>query len=376
MSNVYLASAGAVCHAGRGLTALTEGLCRPVIRPRLWLVEETTPALAVPYLPAVDSGAANRVTGMVEAAVADALEPFPPQQRQGMALFIVSSTGDLTGLEPDYAEALAGGEPALAWPSPSTGLLASRIADKFGITGRQYTINTACSSGVHALLYAAAAIRRGACERALIVGLECPGRVTVAGFNSLLLVTPSQCRPFDRRRDGMILGEAAAAIVLSADRHGPCFTGMRLLGGATACDAANVIQPDAHEVRALIAAALHHAGVQQVDAVKAHGTGTPGNDRAEGAGLAACMDTSRVPVTSLKSALGHTLGACAVLETVGMAACWRAGCFPPTAGFQEPDPAVALTPASQVQALPPGRMLLNYLGFGGNNGALVLEYAP
>ncbi|MDN5869340.1 MAG: hypothetical protein L0H73_01255 [Nitrococcus sp.] len=376
MSPVYLASGGVVCHTGRGLTALSQGLLKPAIRPCHRSIEELTPAIAVPYLPAVFPGCANRVVALAEAAVMDALTAFPPARRQDMALFIASSTADLIGREQSYAAAVARGEPALAWAKPSTGLLAASIARQFEIMGGQYTINTACSSGVHALMYAAAAIRRGDCARALVIGLECPGRVTFAGFHSLLLFTQSHCRPFDRNRDGLILGEAAAAIVLDAAPEGPDFTGMRLLSAATACDTSRITQIHPDAARTLMRGALRNAGIDRVDAVKAHGTGTPDNDRAEAVAIAACVDVGRVPVTSLKSVLGHTLGACGILETLAMATCWREGWLPSTAGFREPDTALGLIPVTQAQALPPGYMLLNYFGFGGNNGVLVMEYAP
>lgn len=372
MKPIYLASGGVVCHTGRGLAALSRGLLEPVVRPCRRVIEEITPPVTVQYLPAVLSSGGNRVMDLVEAAVGDALADFPADERRNMALFIASSTADLVGCEPAYAAAAVRGEPALSWASPGAGLLAARVAEKFGMAGRQYTVNTACSSGVHALMYAAATIRRGDCTRALVVGLECPGRVTLAGFNSLLLCGQGPCRPFDRDRDGLIIGEAAAAMVVDQDPSGPDFSGMRLLSAETACVAGSVAQTDADAVRALVSHGLCSAGIDAVDAIKMHGTGTPGNDRAEAAGVA----TRCVPVTSVKPVLGHTLGACGILETLAMATCWREGYFPPTVGFRTVDPELQLTPVIRPEPLPAGRMLLNYFGFGGNNGVVVLEYAP
>lgn len=376
MKPVYLASGGVVCHTGRGLEALYEGVVAPEPQPRVRRIEELTPALSVPFLPAPVATTDQRSLTLVEAAVADALAGFSAAQRQGMALFVASSTADLIGWEEGYAAAIGRGEAALAWAYPSTGTLAATLADKFGLTGGQYTINTACSSGVHALLYAAAAIGNGDCRQALVVGLECPGRVTFAGFNSLLLTTREICRPFDRDRDGLMLGETASAMVLGAESEGPDFDSMQMLGAATSCDTESITQANPEAVRSIIEAALHNAGIRQVDAIKAHGTGTPDNDLAEAAGIAECMAVDSVPITSIKSTLGHTLGACGVLETLAMAVCWTAGQLPPTAGFQQLDPEVGVVPQTQARSLPPGRMLLNYFGFGGNNGALVLEYAP
>lgn len=376
MSPIYLVSGGVVCHAGRGLVALRQGLLEPVIRPCQKTIAEITPTVSVPYLPAMLADDDHRISALVEAAVTDALSAYSAEQCQDMALFIASSTADLIGREPAYANAVARGDPALPWVQPSAGLLAARVARKFGLGGGQYTINTACSSGVHALMYAGAAIRRRECARALVVGLECPGRVTLAGFNSLLLFSRSQCRPFDRDRDGLMLGEAAAAMVLDSAAQGPDFNAMQLLGAATACDTRSVTQTDPAAAQVLMQAALRNAGVTRVDAIKAHGTGTPGNDRAEAAAIMACMQGEAVPITSIKPVLGHTLGACGVLETLAMAVCWQAGCLPPTAGFQQPDSELGLTPVTEAVALPPGRMLLNYFGFGGNNGVLVLEHMP
>ena len=376
MTPVYLASGGVVCHAGRGLHALQKGLLAPASRPHYRTLTEITPAVTVPWLPATQLDEENSAMALATAAVADALVAYSPTQRRNMALFIASSSADLIGRERVYTAAVARGESALPWIRPGAGLLASRLAEQFGLGGGQYTINTACSSGVHALMYAAAAIRRGDCAHALVLGLECPGRVTLAGFNSLMLFTRSQCRPFDRERDGLILGQAAAAVVVDTDCQGPDFDRMQLLGAASACDTSSVTQTNADAARALMTTALNAAGVTRVDAIKAHGTGTPGSDGAEAAAITAYMAADYIPVTSIKPVLGHTLGACGVLETLAMAVCWQAGCLPATAGFRQPDPDAGLTPLTQVTALPPGRMLLNYFGFGGNNGVLVLEYAP
>lgn len=375
MTSVHIGSAGVVCHAGRGLAALIRALANPAPQPATWTVDEIMPPVTADYLAADFIHTENRIAELAEAAVTDALVGYSAGQREHMALFVACSSTDLNGRETSYAAAVANGEPALAWDTPGIGRLAERLARRFGLGGRQYTFNTACSSGASALLYALAALRRGHCERALVVGLECPGRVTLAGFNSLLLLTQSQCRPFDHHRDGLILGEAGSAVVLEACPQGPDFSGMRLLGGATACDSSNVTRTGAKAVCSTIEAAMDHAGTRRIDVIKAHGTGTPDNDAAEAAGLGMCVDAS-VPMTSLKPVLGHTLGACGVLETLAMATCWQAGFLPPTSGFETVDPDLGVEPVTRRQALPPGTMLLNYFAFGGNNAALVMEYTP
>lgn len=376
MRDVYLAGAGAISHPGRGLAALESGLREPDIRPQTSQIREIDPPIAVPHLPAPNIEGDNRPTTFADGAVADALAGYDAEQRRAMPLFLASSTIDLIGRETPYTEKIARGEPALAFETPSTGLLAARVAVDHGVGGPQYTINTACSSGANALLYAAAAIRRGDCERALVLGVEVPSRVTLAGFQSLLLASGTRCRPFDRDRDGLMLGEASSAIVLSAHDEGVDTAGIRLLGGASACDSSNITHTDPDAVAGVITDALQDAGEPTIDAIKAHGTGTPSNDAAEALGIRRCLNQYSLPITSLKPALGHTLGACGVLETIAAAVCWRAGFLPPTAGFESPDPALDLAPVTEPTPLSPGRMLLNYFGFGGNNCALVLEYAP
>lgn len=369
----YLASAGLVCHAGRGPRTVAGALRNPDIRPVGLRLDSLAPAVELPYLRADFETPDNRMLGMAQAAVSDALDGYSAAQRRQMMLFVATSTPDSIGREPDFAATLARGESAITLARPSTGLLAAYIAQDFALGGGQFSINTACSSGANALLYAAAALASGRCEQALVLGVEGPSRVTLAGFNSLMLASRTRCRPFDLDRDGLIIGEAAAAVVLST-KPPAGRTGMRLLGGASACDTASATQTDAGSIAAVIRAALADAGVDGVDTIKAHGTATPGNDSAEALGIAQVLGAGKLPLTSIKPALGHTLGACGVLETLAMAACWRAGFLPPTAGFATPDPALGVVPVTAAQPLAPGRMLLNYFGFGGNNCALVLEY--
>src|SRR5699024_5384738 len=133
MTPVYLASGGVVCHAGRGLHALQKGLLAPASRPHYRTLTEITPAVTVPWLPATQLDEENSAMALATAAVADALVAYSPTQRRNMALFIASSSADLIGRERVYTAAVARGESALPWIRPGAGLLASRLAEQFGL---------------------------------------------------------------------------------------------------------------------------------------------------------------------------------------------------------------------------------------------------
>lgn len=376
MQPVHLRNAGVVCHTGRGLDSLHVALREPAPRPQDFRITELRPALGLSYLPARVTTRGNRLFALAEMATADALAGIEPTARARMPVFVASSALDLIGREPDYAKAIARGESRVAFMNPQPGFLAGRLARRFGLGGGQYTINTACSSGANALLAAAGMIRRGDCPQALVIGLETPGRVTLAGFRSLMLLSPTRNRPFDRRRNGIILGEAAAALVLDAEPGTGNLAGLSLAGGATGYDTASPTQTAGSAVAEVIGRALEQTATGELVAIKAHGTGTPGNDAAEALGIQLAGLPTGLPLTSLKPALGHTLGACGVLETLASAVCWRQGFLPPTAGFEQADPTLTLQPQSSATPLAAGRMLLNYFGFGGNNSVLVMDYAP
>lgn len=362
---MYLTSIGVVCHAGRGREALSDYLRAPRPRPGTYIIDEIRPGLEIPYLWAPAEGRRSRTETLAAMALDDALEGLSAAERRAMPLFLASSNIDLLDRESRYVRGRPG---AVAFSGPGAGSLARRLAGRFALGGGEFSINTACASGSNALLYARAAIERGACEHAVVVGVESPSRMTASGLHGLQVLTPDRCRPFDRGRNGMLLGEAACAVVLSTVGGG-----IRLVGGVSALDVeAGPTLTRAEAVSAVLRQAMEETRTQAPVAIKSHGTGTPANDAAEVRGVIACVGMA-VPVTSLKSALGHTLGACGVLETAAVADCWQQGFLAPTAGFEHADPELAFSPLERSRPLGPGRVLLNFFGFGGNNCVLVLE---
>jgi 3-oxoacyl-(acyl-carrier-protein) synthase len=259
---------------------------------------------------------------------------------------------------------------------------AHALAQWLGARGPALTVSAACASGATALGVGADLLQEDAADLVVAGGYDVLCRFVLRGFDVLRALTRNKVRPFDRRRSGLLLGEAAGLVLLARERdvRGPRLG--RLLGHGTASDASHVAAPDpeGRGLEAAIRAALGAADVggADIDFVSAHGTGTLLNDRIETAVLHRALGprAGTIPVNSIKGALGHTMGAAAALEAI---MCWlaaREGLIPPTAGFEEPDPACDLdyVPGS-CRAARPRLMLSTSLGFGGCNAALVLEAA-
>jgi 3-oxoacyl-(acyl-carrier-protein) synthase len=263
------------------------------------------------------------------------------------------------------------------------GAIADVLARELEVSAERYTFCTACSSSANAIGYGAARIQQGL-PWALVGGVDSLCRITYAGFNALKLLSPEPCRPFDRQRQGLSLGEGAAFLFLEnesrARSRGAVILG-RVDGWGCSADAYHMTapHPEGRGALAAMTAALADAGVDasEVDYVNAHGTATPANDRAEGFALAALFKTSRPLVSSTKGATGHTLGAAGAMEAVFCVLALGAGFAPPTAGLREPDPSLALrlVPSGGL-ATPLSVALSNSFGFGGNNAALLFTGAP
>ena len=247
--------------------------------------------------------------------------------------------------------------------------------------GPVLTVSTACASGATALGVGADLLSDDAADLVVAGGYDVLCRFVMRGFDALRSLTRDRVRPFDRRRSGLLLGEAAGLLLLARDGDARARLG-RLLGHASSSDGAHIAAPDPegrgleHAVRAAMAAAGVSAA--DVDFVSAHGTGTAVNDRIETAVLKRVLGHRAygVPVNSIKGALGHTMGAAATLEAVMCLLAARNGVVPCTLGYEEPDPACDLDYVPAASRHVRTRVSLSTsLGFGGCNAALVLEGA-
>ena len=272
------------------------------------------------------------------------------------------------------------------------GTVADRIADRFGTKGSPISLSTACSSGATAIQLGVEAIRRGETAAALCIGTD--GSVNPESLIRFSLLSALSTRndepataskPFSKDRDGFVMGEGAAALVLE-DAEAAVARGAAILGYVLGCGEKGDgfhrtrSSPDGAPIIAAIRASLDDAGVaaEAIDTVNAHGTSTPENDKMEALGLAAVFGdrATALPVTSNKSMIGHTLTAAGAIEAAVSLLTIRHGRIPPTINHRVPDPTIALDIVETARDLPVRTVLSNSFGFGGQNTCLVLGAEP
>jgi len=259
-----------------------------------------------------------------------------------------------------------------------------RICIESGFLGSNLVFSTACTSSNLALAAALDLVRTNKADVVVAGGFEPLSLISCAGFSVMRNVTPGICRPFDRHRDGLVLGEGSAVLIVEADDFA-ARRGARALaavrGYGLVSDARSMTAPDptAAGPSASMRHAMDMAGLtpDRVDWVCAHGTGTLLNDRAEARALRQVFGrrSAEVPCTSIKSMIGHTLGAAGAMNAVAALAAGRGDYIPPTVHFEEPDPRDPVACSSIARSGAPKHVLSNTLGFGGSNCSVVIELA-
>ena len=263
-----------------------------------------------------------------------------------------------------------------------------QVAIQFGLRGPNMAIVTACASGNNAIGEATECIRRGAADVMVTGGAEAGVTpLAVAGFNSMTAISTRNdapeiaSRPFDKERDGFVIGEGAGILVLEELGHalarGAKVYGEVLGYGATA-DAYHITAPEENGAGAVRAmqAALQQAGLQpdQIDYINAHGTSTPLNDKSETQAIKTVLGEAayRIPISSTKSMTGHLLGAGGAVEAVICARVLTDGMIPPTINYQHPDPACDLDYVpNTARSVAVNTIMSNSFGFGGHNAVLI-----
>jgi 3-oxoacyl-[acyl-carrier-protein] synthase II len=271
----------------------------------------------------------------------------------------------------------------LSHPLTATG---DRLHERLGPFARVRTLSSACSSGANALVVAATWLLSGELDAVVAGASDGLCRLTLSGFNALGAIDPEPCRPFDRRRRGTSLGEGAGFLVLEREesaRARGVVPVVELAGWALGSEAHHITNPapDGRVVAALVERAIAHSGrtPRDIDYVNAHGTGTPLNDPMEAAALARALgaDIERIPVSSSKGQIGHTLGAAGAVEAVITALVVSRRTLAPTAGLDEPDAALGLVHVPHVgREVPRVRAAVSSaFGFGGMDTVLVFAEA-
>ncbi|HJZ77495.1 MAG TPA: beta-ketoacyl-[acyl-carrier-protein] synthase family protein [Vicinamibacterales bacterium] len=257
------------------------------------------------------------------------------------------------------------------------------IAGQFGFEGPRACVVAACASSTIAIGRAVEAIRAGRADAALAGGTDALSRLTYSGFNLLRLMDASPCRPFDRSRAGMNIGEGAGMLVLEdfarARARGATIYA-ELAGHGLACEAFHPTapEPEGRPIAAVVALALEDARISpdEVDHINAHGTATQQNDAAESRGFRRVFGerAARIPVTSIKSMIGHCLGAAGAVEAAALALTVARGAIPPTINHAETDADCAVDiVANQARAQRITCAVSTSLGFGGNDSAIVMR---
>lgn len=262
---------------------------------------------------------------------------------------------------------------------------ASQVSLEFGIQGPVYTIATACSSSNHAIGQAFWMVRSGAVTAAIAGGSEAVfTEGLLRAWEAMRVVASEVCRPFTRGRKGLSLGEGGAALVLEnwahAEARGAAILG-EVAGFGMSSDAHHITQPSQEGPAKAMRWALDDAGLapEDIGYINAHGTGTMANDATEAAAIRAVFGPAadKIPVSSTKSAHGHTLGAAGAIEAVITTLALRDGVLPPTVNFTERDPDCAVDVIANAARQAQARYALsNSFAFGGLNASLIVGKTP
>ncbi|MEM7482051.1 MAG: beta-ketoacyl-[acyl-carrier-protein] synthase family protein [Acidobacteriota bacterium] len=262
-------------------------------------------------------------------------------------------------------------------------VIAAHVAEALAFGGPNTMIPAACAAGNYAIGFACDALASGRADRMLAGGADAFSRMTYTGFARLGAVSPDVCRPFDRDRQGMIPGEGAAVLVLerqSSARQRGARIWAEVAGYGLSCDAHHMTaaHPAGDGAARAMTTALDDAGVrpEEVGYVSAHGTGTPTNDRLETLALYQAFGEGarRVPVSSVKSMLGHTMGAASAMEAAVCTLAVAENKVPPTINFEQPDPECDIDCVpNEAREVPVGVALNNASAFGGNNASVVFR---
>ncbi len=394
MTRIVISGLGVVSPYGAGTKTFWEGIAAGAcaIRP-ITLIETEgfrcriaaeVPASVVTGLDA--SRRRSRADRMALAAAQEAVTDahLTAEDRGVAALLVAAVGGGMLEGEAWYSEEARTGRRSPRIRALRSILPASHaetVGHRLRLGGPKETVIMACASGAASIALGADLIRAGVVPLAVVGGVDALTRICFMGFNTLKLLDPEPCRPFDRDRRGMSLGEAAAFLVLEdaercRARGGPIHG--EFLGAGMTTDAHHVTSPhpEGEGMLRAMRLALDAAGVPAgaIGYVNAHGTGTPQNDRVEALALGRVFGEGSVLVSSTKSMVGHTMAAAGTIEAIATLLTLQHGLVPPTANLRQLDPDVPFDCVPGVARPSPVEVALsNSFGFGGQNVSLVFR---
>lgn len=264
----------------------------------------------------------------------------------------------------------------------SLGDASAKVAKSLGINEFVTTISTACSSGANAIMLGARMIRSGKLDRVIVGGADCLSKFTINGFKTLMILSETDCKPFDENRTGLNLGEAAAFLVLESDEV-VAKENKKVLayvsGYANANDAFHqtASSEDGEGATLAMQKALKVANLsaKNIDYINAHGTATPNNDSSESKAIIRVFDKNIPSFSSTKGYTGHTLAAAGAIEAVYSILAMQHGLVLPNLNFKTPMSDTALIPETEVVHKNIDHVLSNSFGFGGNCSTLIFTKA-
>jgi 3-oxoacyl-[acyl-carrier-protein] synthase-1/3-oxoacyl-[acyl-carrier-protein] synthase II len=385
---VAVSGIGCICAAGGTLADCMRALytTAPPPAPPRSLPGAQHPVFEVPesHLPprAGQDPTMVRAVRLASAAADEALTDaaIPPESLGGLRVGVVIGTNVASGVSNRALQRELGGVDCSGIsPAERFRLVnpAQWLAGRYGLSGPHLTVVNACSAGSDAIGLGAAWIRSGRCDVVLAGGTDALYEVTYYGFIALLNSDTVACRPFDRHRNGLNLGEGAAMMVLESEAVAASRGGRArafVAGYGAAADAYHLTAPHPEGLGLQIAVrqALDQAGASAADIafINAHGTGTRENDRVESVFFHRAFPG--VPFGSTKGFTGHTLGAAGAIEAAFTVAALEHGRIPANRGFEHPDPELPAHPASEATEVHGRTALSQTLAFGGNNSVLIL----
>ena len=328
----------------------------------------------------------DRAAKMLIIAAYEAWQQAGWEASENLPMVLGTTSGGMNLGQAFYRQAIESPQIKSGQPSRVLHYQAQRqaldVMDAFGFRGPVNIIGNACASGANAVGHAWELLRRGHAERVLTGGYDALSELVFAGFDSLQALSPTRCRPFDANRDGLALGEGAAALTLEtldhAKRRNAEILG-EIVGYGASTDAHHLTQPhpQGDAAYASMSAACESARLapEQIGYINAHGTGTPLNDSAEAAAINrwAGSRATTLPVSSTKSSIGHLLGGAGAVEVIVCLMALRGQFLPATSTLEKPDPVCTFPVVKQPAEARLEYVLTNSFGFGGANASLILR---